>query len=316
MRGAGDFPEPEVLRVVLPRHEVAQQRQVGLGLERQHGDVDVAADGRRRGRADDRLRRLGERGAEGAATAVHEEAVIDLRGRMDGIDVRDHAERRLRLADGDDALHLERAERTRARGLADRLACLRVDVVREAVAGMRERTVALGTDGLERQVDDADERRTPFDPDDLRGDADPRAAFTDELDVARRPVGGGIESGAHVQPLDDDRAVELLRVRRSIDEQARLEGRRCAVPGCRPHAVGAERGRVRVRARRAADEVLRFLVADRREVESRRRHEGIPRTRDGPLDGRARDLGAGRGSQRENGEGGGETCEFEAHGTS
>ena len=234
---------------------------------------------------------------------------------MEGVDVVHHPEGRLRLADGDHVLHLERTERARARRRPDRLAGLREHVVREAVAWMVERSVANRVHDLERQAHDADEGGPTFDADDLRRHSHPGHPFPKELHVTLRPVRRGVDPAAHVQPLDDDRAVELLRVRRAVDEEARLVGRRLPRRNG-PHPVVAERRRVRESARRAGDEVLGLLVADRCQVERRRGDEGAARARDRTFDGGARDLGARRRRQDENEDGDGRTSEPDGHGTS
>jgi len=59
---------------------------------------------------------------------------------------------------------------------------------------MNEGPVAHRVERLQWNAQHAEQRRPALHAGELRGDADPRAAFTDELDVARRPVGGGIES--------------------------------------------------------------------------------------------------------------------------
>src|SRR5262249_12564144 len=134
--------------------------------------------------------------------------------------------------------------------------------------------------------------------DDLRGHAHPCHAFAKKLDMSLNPIGCGIDAAAHVQPLDDDRAAELLRVRRPEGDDARLVGRRLAHRD-RPPAVRTYRCTGDIRARRARDEVLGLLVADLGEVERRRGDERGPGGRDRALDPRARDLGARTGCERD-----------------
>src|SRR4029077_10686572 len=123
-------------------------------------------------------------------------------------------EGRLRVAGGGHPLHLEIAERVQARGMPDRLGRLREHVVREAVPGMAERPVARWVHRLERQTDDEDEPTPTLDADELGRYPDPGEAVADELRVSQRPVGCGVQAAAHVEPLDDYGAVELLRVHR------------------------------------------------------------------------------------------------------
>ena len=79
VRGAGDLPRPEVRTVGLSRGEEADRDDVGFGLERQDGDVDVVADPTAGGAVDPSgCWRLGQR-RRVAGAAVHEEAVIDAR---------------------------------------------------------------------------------------------------------------------------------------------------------------------------------------------------------------------------------------------
>ena len=73
------------------------------------------------------------------AAAVHEETVERVRERLHAVVVGDERERRLRLARGEQPLRLRA---TQARAGAERARDLRVDVEREAVAGMFERAVA------------------------------------------------------------------------------------------------------------------------------------------------------------------------------
>ena len=47
VRQPRDLPEAELLGVVLPRREVAEGHEVGLGLEAQHGDAEVVAEAHR-----------------------------------------------------------------------------------------------------------------------------------------------------------------------------------------------------------------------------------------------------------------------------
>ena len=75
------------------------------------GHVDVGADEASGvGVGIDGLRRC-DSGAPAATAAVDEEAVVDAGERVDGVDVGHQPERRLRLADGDDALRSSVAER-------------------------------------------------------------------------------------------------------------------------------------------------------------------------------------------------------------
>src|SRR5262245_30493203 len=106
--------------------------------------------------------------------------------------------------------------------MPDRLPGLREDVVREAVARVYERAVADRIGSLQRRVDDADERWPALDAELLRRDADPRNPLADHLGVRGRPDDAGVEPAAHVEPLDNDRPLELPRIDGPVHEQACL----------------------------------------------------------------------------------------------
>ena len=110
MRGTRDLPQPEVPGVILSGPKVVEHRKIGLRLDGKHRHVDVGADGRAPRRDDRRLRRLRKRRPE-ATTAVDQEAVVDVRDRMNGVDVVHHAGGRLRFADGDHTFRHEGAKR-------------------------------------------------------------------------------------------------------------------------------------------------------------------------------------------------------------
>src|SRR5205823_5568609 len=216
-----------------------------------------------------------ERRADGAsrAAAVHQEAVVDPRDRLDRVDVRDHAEGGLRLAVADQRLRQEARERVRSRRMPDGLGGLREDVVREAVAGMNEGPVAHRVERLQWNAQHAEQRRPALHAGELRGDADPHHALAHHAGVGADQVRRGIETAAHVQPFDDDRAVEPARRSRPLDEDARLV--RCGVAGGdRPPAVAVQGRGAREGRRRAGDEVLLLHVADFRQVERGARDEG------------------------------------------
>ena len=117
VRGAGDLPETEVLRVGLARREVAEAEEVALGLQRHDRHVDVGA-----GVHDLGDRRVGQAEVGGAearsasSAAVDVVAVVHVREVMDRVHVRRQSERRLRLAQRDHSLDVEVAERLRPRG--------------------------------------------------------------------------------------------------------------------------------------------------------------------------------------------------------
>src|SRR5205814_3725330 len=58
---------------------------------------------------------------------------------------------------------------------------------------------------VDREGDDADDRRTAFRSDDVRRDAHPRAAVTHQLPVGGRPLARAIESWRSVKPRDSHR---------------------------------------------------------------------------------------------------------------
>ena len=153
-----------------------------------------------------------------AAPAVHDETVEGEGERLHAVDVGRQRERRLRLADGQDALGLEIAEGAVVVA-AQRPADLGVDVVRERIAGVGERAVPRRVEGLEplagevvRGAADRHEHVAALDPDALRRHAHPRVSAAEQLVGHVREVGRRVDPGAHVQPLDHDGAVEVGRL--------------------------------------------------------------------------------------------------------
>ena len=236
----------------------------------------------------------GQRCSRRAAT-VHEVAVVRVRDRMDRVDVGDEPARRLRLTDAEHPLRVQAAEDLLGVG-ADRPGGLGEDVVRVAVAGMRQRSVARLVAARRRRRSRRTVRQFQcVETGCLRGDADPRVPLADQLVVHVHPVGARVDTTRHVEPLDDDRAVELPLVDRPIDDDARLvRGRRRRRD--RPLPVARERGGRRVRVRGALEEELGLGVADRAEVERGvREHERdtvAARDRTGDRRPTARGLGA------------------------
>src|SRR5262249_60264926 len=148
--------------------------EVRFGLEGKDRYVHVGTDGRGTRHGDVR-RRYGD---AYPAAAVDEEAVVDVRDRVDRVDVVHEPEGRLRLPDRDHALRLEVAERVRPGWRTDRLRGLREHVVREAIAGMMERPVAGGIHRLERQADaEPHDSAAPLDADALRRARHPRGSL-------------------------------------------------------------------------------------------------------------------------------------------
>src|SRR5262249_32248530 len=147
-------------------------------------------------------------------------------------------------------------------------------------------------DRLEGEAHGRDQRRTALDTDALRRDSHPGVALPDQLRVSETPTGPRIDTAADVEPLDDDRAVELLPARRPVDDDPRLVGGRVGRRGA-PLAVGAEWTAARVGVRRAGHEKLFLHVADGGEIEARRLDVRAPWARDRSLECGARDLGGG-----------------------
>ena len=85
------------------------------------------------------------------------------------------------------------------------------------------------------------------------------------------PVGWGVSTRADVEPFDDDRAVELRRVNRPDDDQARLviTGRDVRVGCDNQLAVARQWQSRRVAAGVTGEEELLLLVTELREVRGR-----------------------------------------------
>ena len=135
--GPGDLPRPEQVGVRLARRRPPAtsvsvwSTKTGTSRSLRMNVGFGAVTGVRRQR---RQRRTGP------AAAVHEEAVVDVHERVHRVDVRHDATGRLRLAGGEQRRRREAAEERR-RVVDERLAGLGEDVVRVAVAGMRQRRV-------------------------------------------------------------------------------------------------------------------------------------------------------------------------------
>src|SRR4030095_16505472 len=141
------------------------------------------------------------------------------------------------------------------------------DVVRKAVAGMAQRSVARRVEALERKVD-AERPSGAFDTGTLHRYAHPCIALANQLGMCGGPIRRRIEPAADVQPFDDHRAVEALRIDRPVDENARFVSG--AVSMSRgPPAVGVELAAVRAGLRRAGHEELGLRAADIRASDTR-----------------------------------------------
>ena len=149
-------------------------------------------------------------------------------------------------------------------------------VAAHGAAGLREHVVGVAVTGVRdgrvpSRVGVLGRGQTPG----LRRHADPCEPVAHELRVRHHPVGAGVDAARDVEPLHDDAAVELLGIRRSVDDETGRVGLR--VPsGHGPLAVVGERSRRRVLLRGPRQEELGLLVADLRQVERRRRHRRRP----------------------------------------
>jgi hypothetical protein len=150
MRHARDFPQPELVSVGLAdRIGIENARDVGLGLDVEHGRVFIGAEDR--GGAAQRAGDVGvlpgwNQWKPHRAAAMHEEAVERVRERLHAVVVRDERKRGLRLPAGDHSL---RRDATQARAAPYGPRDLREDVEREPVTGVGERAVASRVDLLE-----------------------------------------------------------------------------------------------------------------------------------------------------------------------
>src|SRR4051794_20943994 len=106
---------------------------------------------------------------------------------------------------------MQRTERRDLAGLPDSLDRLRVDVVGVLVARMDQRAVPGRVPGLES-----------VDADQLRGHPDVSEAAADDLPAHVGPGGVDVVPGGDVEPLDDDGAVETLRVDGTPDDESGL----------------------------------------------------------------------------------------------
>jgi hypothetical protein len=176
---------------------------------------------------------------------------------VDGIDVGDHAGRRLGLAHGDDVAGGEPVQDVDVARVADGLRGLGEDVVGVGVAGVGQVAVPLGIPPLERPDLDPGDRQHPaaLDARALRGHADVGRAMLQQLGVRQAKVGVAVDAGGDVEPLDEHGPVERPRVRRPPHQDARPVRRRARL-GDRPAPVLAQVTDGPVGGRIALDDVL------------------------------------------------------------
>ena len=176
---------------------------------------------------------------------------------------------------------------------------------------MRERRVARRVHGLRWSARSSG--GPPCTPTNCAETPDPREAFAEQERVGHRPLGRRVEPAGHVQPLDEDGAVEACARRRSAHEDARRVRRR-AGGRRRPRAVGRERRFARVARGRAGEEELLLDVAEDGEVEGRRGEGGAPRARDRSRDRGCRGLTGSAGTRGHEPDDGGDPREGAASG--
>ena len=243
---------------------------VRLGTERQHRHTEIGPDerGQRRGHGGQRV--AGKRRTASTA-AVHEVAVEDLGGRRDRVDVGGETARRLRFAHRHDVPRFQVTEECRG-VTADRRTALGEHVVREAVAGVRQRAVAHRIEHLQHAIL-TEHDAAALDADPLRRYADPGIPRPQDLGLHVGPVGAGIEAAGDVQPLDDHSAVELRRIFGSTNHDARGV-RRGACLAHLPCTIRGQRRVARVGRRGTGQEVLGLGVPHRGQIEDGRSLSG------------------------------------------
>jgi len=198
----------------------------------------------------------------------------------EGVHVRHQASRRLGLTDCDHPFRDELPERLDVHRVPDCLCRLRIHVVRKTVARVQELAIAFRVHSFEMQPEAA--VRT-LDTDNLRRHPNPHVPLTKDLGMRRTPIRRRIDPAAHIQPFDEHRPAERVRIDRPVHQNA------CVVFGGAslldlPLSIGIELANIRVRRSRPRNEILRLLVADIRKVDPERpRNERFARARDGPL---------------------------------
>ena len=265
MGGASHLPHPQAVGVGLAGGVVVQDAEhIGLGLhdDRRHVEVGAQQGGRAedgRGDVDAAIGRAERRTRP--ATAVDQEPVEGVGQGLHTVRVGRQRERRLRFADGEHTIDLEAVGRRPRRAVAaEGAADLGEDVVGVRVAGVAERAVPLRIDrpdslagtGVDAERD-GHRNVAALDADALRRHPRPRVPLPHELVGEVGVVGGGIGTARHVQPLDDQGAVERgVGGRASHDDSCRV--RRAGRGAQRQHAVGRQlavlgvgRGRTRRR---------------------------------------------------------------------
>ena len=235
----------------LARREVSERQQIGLGCqaEHRHGRSSRKRTGSPRARPRHRQdRRDRAPHHHGCARGSRRRRRLE---RIDTLTYVDEPERRLRFADREHPLDREPLEDGPS-SAANGGSGLGEDVVREAVAGMRQRSVALGSAPTSPPVLMPMRPVPPCTPDCWAETPTHAATGRDEFGVRGDPVGCGVEAAADVEPLDPHRAVEPRAIGRAMHEQSRVVRRLLdhdqAVVG---QGVGARPRRPSTRLRRS-----------------------------------------------------------------
>ena len=185
---------------------------------------------------------------------------IDVRQRMNRIDIGGQPARRLRLADGDHVPRSKATEHIDALGISNRLSGLRDDVIRQRVVVDRPAVVHI-----DRAVPCRTELLQCRDADLLRRNTHPDVAGAQHVLPRKEPGILRVETICDVVPLHEHRAVEPFRVCGPPDDDAGLV-RMIAVDD----ASGSLRRRV-VAIRRTLNEELLLDVAMHRQIVVRRK---------------------------------------------
>ena len=155
---------------------------------------------------------------------MDQEGVEALLDRIDGVDVGHQKAGGLGLTDRDHSLGLECTEGTRI-ARAEDPPDLAVHVIREGVARVNERPIALGVRLFERHTG---HEPPAIDAGLLGRHADMGCSLANQMAMQEEPVRGCVDPAAHIEPLDDHGAIEASGIFWAVHDHSCLERRACS----------------------------------------------------------------------------------------
>jgi len=248
---------------------VTQIDQIRLGLDAQDWYPKVWSELDRI--ASDLCTRLAivVQGRSASPASVNHESIVDLDTGIYVVHIGRQPERRLRVARSKDPLDREPVQNRSARSPNYR-AGLRKDVVRKAIARMMKRSIPFRVSTDQSRHGKAQKTWASLDSHLLSRNADPCSAGSDQFPMGEHPSRRTVETAAHVEPLDPNRAVECFVFSGPVHEDARGEvGFLDDIEAIRRSFVSFCRTRKRI---------FSLAVPDIRKVEGRAADEGCLQT--------------------------------------